>query len=323
MAKVLPWVIAGLAAIAVGVVMLRRPVAEAPRRVTLSLQPPENGTFYWNAPPAVSPDGRSVAFGAVVKGKSRIWVRELASAAARLLPETDDATTIAWSPDSRSIAFMSPNRTLKRADLAGGPARTICDVPYGFGGASWGANDTIVFTDTRGTWRVAASGGVPTVVAAVDPATEVWHTNPWFLPDGRHFMIAITGKKAEDSAIYARDINSKDLARNKRRILASGLASFTYAEGHLLYLRGRTLMAQPFDPGRLETTGEPVSVAEQVDNMQGWTGGVFHKTASWHTRLALLGWSSSRGTTAPVRFWARLDQPAISTPWLSRRTARP
>jgi hypothetical protein len=39
----------------------------------------------------------------------------------------------------------------------------------------------------------------------------------------------------------------------------------------LLYLRDRTLMAQPFDPGRLETTGEAVPVAEQVDNNQGWT----------------------------------------------------
>ena len=30
-------------------------------------------------------------------------------------------------------------------------------------------------------------------------------------------------------------------------------------------------MAQPFDPGQLETTGDPVSVAGQLDNIQGWT----------------------------------------------------
>jgi eukaryotic-like serine/threonine-protein kinase len=268
MAKVLPWAIAGLVTIALGVEVLHRPTGEVPRRVALQLPLPENGTLYWNAPPTVSPDGRSVAFGAVVEGKSGIWVRELDSAGARPLPETKEATTLAWSPDSRSIAFMSPNRTLKRVDLANGRARTICDLPHGFGGASWGANDTIVFTDAKGTWRVPASGGTPSVVAALDPATEVWHTNPWYLPDGRHFLIAITGKKAEDSAIFACDIDSKDQGRNnRRRVLASGLASFTYAQGHLLYLRGRTLMAQPFDPGQLETTGDPVSVAGQHSGM--------------------------------------------------------
>jgi eukaryotic-like serine/threonine-protein kinase len=270
MAKVLPWAIVALVAIALAVEVLRRPAEEAPRRVQLALLPPEGGSFYFNAPPALSPDGRTVAFGAVVNGMNAIWVRHLDTAAARPLPETEGATTPTWAPDGRSIAFAS-HGTLKRVDLAGGPARTICDLPNGFGGASWGASDTIVFCDPKGTWRVPASVGNPTLVAALDPETEVWHMNPWFLPDGRYFLISISGKKTENNAIYAGDIDSKDLARNRRRILASRLAGVTYAQGHLLYLRDRTLMAQPFDPGRLETTGEAVPVAEQVDNNQGWT----------------------------------------------------
>jgi Tol biopolymer transport system component len=266
----LPWVIAGLVAIALGWGVLHPSTGEMPRRVRLQLALPENGTLYWNGPPVVSPDGRLVAFGAVVEGRSGIWVHDLDSGVARPLPETEDAQTGAWSPDSRSIAFPV-HGAIKRVDLAGGQVRTICNLTTGFGGATWGANGTIVFTDRKGSWRVPASGGIPSVVAAVDPATEVWHTNPWFLPDGRHFLIAITGKKAEDSAIYACDIDSKDQARNRRRIIASDLASFAYAQGHLLYLRGQTLMAQLFDPEHLETAGEPVSVAEQVDGMQGWT----------------------------------------------------
>ena len=35
--------------------------------------------------------------------------------------------------------------------------------------------------------------------------------------------------------------------------------------GYLLFVRERTLMAQPFDAGKVQTTGDAVPVAEQVD----------------------------------------------------------
>ncbi len=37
-----------------------------------------------------------------------------------------------------------------------------------------------------------------------------------------------------------------------------------YASGHLLFLRGQTLMAQPFNPGRMELSGEPQPIAENI-----------------------------------------------------------
>ncbi len=45
-------------------------------------------------------------------------------------------------------------------------------------------------------------------------------------------------------------------------------ASAAYAPpGYLLFLRERTLMAQGFDAGKLELTGEPIPIAEQVDRI--------------------------------------------------------
>ena len=35
--------------------------------------------------------------------------------------------------------------------------------------------------------------------------------------------------------------------------------------GYILFARERTLMAQPFDAGKLQTTGDAVPIAEQVD----------------------------------------------------------
>ena len=39
--------------------------------------------------------------------------------------------------------------------------------------------------------------------------------------------------------------------------------------GYLLFARDRTLMAQPFDAAKLQTTGDPLPIAEQVDYRSG------------------------------------------------------
>ena len=39
-------------------------------------------------------------------------------------------------------------------------------------------------------------------------------------------------------------------------------------DGYVLFLRQRTLMAQPFDAGKAQTTGDAVPIAEQVDDWQ-------------------------------------------------------
>ena len=48
-----------------------------------------------------------------------------------------------------------------------------------------------------------------------------------------------------------------------------------YASGYLLFLRDRTLMAQPFDAGRLEIRGDSVPIAEQVTMNLGTGRAVF------------------------------------------------
>ena len=45
--------------------------------------------------------------------------------------------------------------------------------------------------------------------------------------------------------------------------------------GYLLFLRERTLMAQPFDAGKGQTTGDAVPIAEQVDYIAGISLAVF------------------------------------------------
>ena len=79
--------------------------------------------------PEVSPDGRRIAFAAqIAAGRPAVWVRSLDAQAAVPLEGTTGAARPFWSPDGRSIAFNAYGK-LKRIDIAGGPARVLCDAP--------------------------------------------------------------------------------------------------------------------------------------------------------------------------------------------------
>jgi Tol biopolymer transport system component len=90
---------------------------------------------------ALSPDGSQLAFVATdPAGRSRIWLRPLATLDARPVPSTDGATSVFWSPESRSIAFFASGR-LMRLDLSSGAVVTLCDVAEGTGlFGTWGSD---------------------------------------------------------------------------------------------------------------------------------------------------------------------------------------
>jgi eukaryotic-like serine/threonine-protein kinase len=224
--------------------------------------------------PALSADGRRLVFGAASEdGNARLWIRSLDSTTAQPLAGTEGLGTSYpfWSPDGRSIGFGAEGK-LKKIDLSGGPGVTLIDAAA-FRGASWSPQGVIVFApNTLGPLqRIQAAGGSATPAAALDPARkENSHRFPWFLPDGRHFLYAATIFGQADETIYAASLDSREA-----HVVAQANSGAVYASGHLLYLRGSTLMAQPFDAKRLTTTGEAVPVAEQIAEGEGSWHGVF------------------------------------------------
>src|SRR5262249_30240601 len=96
---------------------------------------------------------------------------------------------------------------------------------------------------------------------------------PCFLPDGRHFLYLARRAGAGsglEPVIYAGEIGSR-----KRTKVISVASNVAYGSGHLLYVRGGALLAQPFDPRRLATTGPPVPLVEDVQWDERFSRGVF------------------------------------------------
>ncbi len=219
-------------------------------------------------PVEISPDGRHLAFVASRGGPNMLWIRSLDALEARSLEGTAGAYWPFWSPDSRYLGFFTQGK-LKKIQIAGGPALTLCDARDARGG-TWSQEDVIVFAGgaIHPLMKIPAAGGEPTQVTELDKSQgEETHRFPHFLPDGRHFLYAARflggGGEARRVIIYAGSIDSKE-----RESILETSGNAAYASGHLLFSHAQTLMAQGFDPDHLKLIGEAFPVAEdlQFDN---------------------------------------------------------
>ena len=212
--------------------------------------------------PKISPDGKTLAFNAVDKdGKARIWIRPLNALIAQPLAGTEGTRRPFWSPDSRFLAFVADGK-LKKIDVTGGPPTKICDAPTGVDG-SWSPEGVILLdgTGVDPILRVSATGGTPVAVVKPDLDKKVVQVGwPEFMPDGRHFIYLAINQKPDDTGYR---IGSLDSSETKPFAPAQSMLAYA-PQGYLLFVRDRTLVAQPFDAKAMKTTGEPVPLAEQI-----------------------------------------------------------
>ena len=293
-------VAAAMAAIALGigawVFQPKAPVSAS--RFEASM--PENVTPFDDV--SVSPDGRKLVF----TGHDGMWFRPFDSQEWQRLPGTEGAATPFWSPDSRYVGF-TVDKTLKRVDTTGGPPETLATVPNTAArSGTWNDRGDIVLGSWGGgsggpLWRVSADGAA-TALTQVDVSKgEFVHTWPTFLPDGTHFLYFRSGPP-DVEGMYVGSLDADAGKQSRQRILATGVPA-VFANGYIFFLRAGTLMAQPFDPGRLTLQGEAVPVTHDVQTTWYSTGmfsvsgnGVlaYRKTAS-AARTFQLAWYDRQG----------------------------
>ena len=120
------------------------------------------------------------------------------------------------------------------------------------------SDDTIFFTffPAGGISRVPAAGGEPEALS--EPEALTGHLFPRVLPDGNSVLFSVYNRRGWDES----RIGVLSLVSGEWKLLElEGAASAYYApSGHLVYARAGTLLAAPFDPGKLEVTGPPVPV---------------------------------------------------------------
>ena len=273
------------------------------------------------SPGKVSPDGRTVAFVADDEnGNKLIWLRSLESQDARPLAGTEDPLRLFfWSPDSKYIGFSAHNH-LKKIPVLGGPVQTLGEVrgldSGAWGGGTWSPDGTIVFASgaDQPLFQIPAAGGPPSQLTTLEENQgEVAHLWPYFLPDGKHFLYLARNRNPDKTGIYVGRLGSND----RRRILDGNTLASYAPPGYLLFVRGKTLFAQPFNAERLELSGDPVMLASGLDALGFYSvsenGVLTINPSPWYPTKTQLIWFDRKGQQiallgAPDRFFT----PAVS-----------
>src|SRR5262245_17957054 len=244
----------------------RRPVVNDVREMKYFILPPDRSSFVGAA---VSPDGRHLAFTAATGGKVQLWVQALNSTEARALPGTQGAREPFWSPDSRFIGFFADSR-LKKIEVTSGLVQPLFATRIPLGGA-WNRSGMILFGQSEsGLLLISETGGEVTQVTTPDNSRqEIAHGSPTFLPDGRHFLYTIMSGQKETRGVYLGSLDG----RLKRRLLddftpvkyiAAVPGDTAGGAGWALFGRDGALLVRPFDPSRLDFSGEPFSLSVKL-----------------------------------------------------------
>jgi eukaryotic-like serine/threonine-protein kinase len=297
--RALPWMIAAAMGIAFVGVLFRgfqpfQPISLQPAHLLVQLPTGTHLAVETEHPTlALSPDGSQLVFIAEADGKRRLYCRSLADPEAQAIEGTEYAGSPFFSPDGEWVAFFQGN-TLKKVSLRGG----LPEIVFPFitpttvnRGASWSSDGSIVFaaSPNGGLSRTPiSSGGVP--IAAPPVLTQPaggGHAWPEALPGGRDVLFTNAAGGPAGAGVALVSVGLHDISQ-----LINGGTNPRYSPtGHILFARGNSLFALPFDIKTRRKTGPESKLADGL--MVGANGAAQFAVSSSGTLAYVRGETSS------------------------------
>jgi serine/threonine protein kinase len=259
---ILPWaastLILGLIIAGLAVWNLRTPEPRQVMRFDYELpEDQEFSTFGGDSNLAVSPDGKQFVYST----PEGLYLRSVDELTAKLIAGTEGSVLQPFfSPDGKSIGYFSVNdRQLKKISISGGASVTLCSISQGeLVGASWSANDTILFGQFPGDiMRVSANGGTPESLIKAKSIASIF---PHVLPDGKSVLFTDTAGGGQARVMV------QSLETGEAKELFAGETVGYLPTGHIVFglPNDNNLFAVPFDVDTLEVKGGAVPIVEGV-----------------------------------------------------------
>jgi DNA-binding winged helix-turn-helix (wHTH) protein/Tol biopolymer transport system component len=206
---------------------------------------------------ALAADGSEYAFVARHAGKDQLFVRAMDELTAKPIPGSDGAQEPFLSPDGRWVGFFADGE-IKIAPVAGGSPTILCKV-VDVDGASWGADDRIVFGGGGGISSVSIRGGEPVALTHADRAkSEISHMWPEALPDGSVVFTIFNASTPRPQIAIARH------GQPGYEVLFEAANPHYLDDGHLLVMQAGNILSLPFDLTSGKITGTPNTVRSDV-----------------------------------------------------------
>ena len=305
--------IVAVAAIAAFASMLL--VRDRPTTQVLSFRVPPPQPAGYCGTPAISPDGRYVACAAPgADGQPLLWLHAFdemkASSMWISIEGSDGAFAPFWAPDSRAVGFFAKG-LLKRVAVGSGGLQAkpvaLCETEGNGGGATWSDDGAILFAPGQesGLSRITAGGGKPQPVLKLDTRKgEIAFLWPQFLPDRKHFIFFLQTSLPETSGIAIGTLDPPSfrflLQSDTNAVYSPTAGARSSRNGYLLFIQDRNLMGLEFNPVKLEASGQPITLANDVGSV---------------SSLALAPLSVSANA---MLSYQRVDEPTRQLVWMDR-----
>ena len=251
----------------------RRRAQDLSKPVRLALGMPPGVVLTDDSSPRLSPDGRSIVFKARTDGEPELWVRHLHAIDARPIPGTKNAFAPFWSPDGKHLGYFIRGE-LRRVSLDGSGSEKLAESINSRGG-TWGSDGHIIFArdTTSELLRIPAAGGKAETILPFDSArNETSHRWPFYLPDGRHFLYS--SQSGVNRSVFVASVDGK----TRRKVVDTSFDA-VYADGHLIYVRGTSLVRHRFDLNTFSLVGSPVTLATNPMTDMAYGAGEFWATS--------------------------------------------
>jgi len=263
--RALPWALAAAAIVAAASVSWLRPTEAAATRMHFDVKIADERLWtQLGSSLELSPDGTRIIY----VTDTALFIRPLDQLDGTRLADGERGASAPYhpffSPDGQWIGFVTAAE-LRKLPVSGGTPLTLSKVSRSRG-ATWAADDTIIIAPSpdSGLFRVSAAGGEPQPITTLDAERkEVTHRWPQILPGGK--AVVFTSHTQTVGNFNDASIEVVVLATGERKVVHSGGSYARYVpSGHLVYANRGTLFAVPFDADRLEITGNPAPVVQNV-----------------------------------------------------------
>jgi Tol biopolymer transport system component len=256
-----PWAVAAVFAGTTAFFLLQRATTPpASRLAHVDITLPADVEFF--SGPSVSADGTKIVFVGARRSTRELFLRSLDESEVRPIAGTETASTAVISPDGLSAVFVTPDTRVSRVLFSTGIIEPIASgAAVGVTPAA-GTNGAVVFSRGRTLVLRSAAGTERELVTADRAAGDVLFLRPIVTTDDR--LVLFTSQRNGPGGLVSR-IESVPAVGGPRHVVMDGADQAVFASaGRLVFTRGTSLFAAPFESRSGETLGEPVRIDHTV-----------------------------------------------------------